>query len=381
MKNISIIAFIGIFLFSCGGKNNVPVQDSPDSHQNSASLKETDLFNFDAVADFVESTNDKKIKKTAKQKFHTAIDIYRNKKKPEEAITVFKESLLMYPTAKTYYEYGNALLDSKKYEEATNAYHMAEKMNYSPLSKVLYNLACVYSLRENEEEALKYIQLAIENGYDNRSHMLKDSDLEFVRNSSKFNEVYETSYGGASTPEAALFDLFEMNFDKVELPYIITAENSQTLETGTSIAYDFDRFIPQMVNAEFSREVGDDFFYLANVASNERYVALIYAGSKVYTDYPPKYYYLTTYDPQKGKVIDQIMFAGMEYYGSELLEGKISSDMSIEVKAYEPEWKNDPETEGYDGNKITNKKLTATNNYRIDEKGNIIESRKLVGMK
>lgn len=381
MKRFLFLTATLLMLAACGSKGNKPGPEENDTTHTTASITEGDLFSFDKVADYLEANNDDKLKNSAKQKFHTAIDTYRNKKNPQESLAMFRESLTLYPTPNTYYEYGNALLDSKKYEDAVNAYHMAEKLNYSPLSKVLYNLACAYSLLEDEDAGLKYMQLSIENGYDNREHMLKDSDLDFIRKSERFREVYETSYGGATSPEAALFDLFESNFEKVSLPYSISLEKSQKLNTDNSIVYDFERFIPQMVNSEFSRDVGDDFFYIANLHQTEKYVALIYAGSMVYTDYPPQYYYLTTYDPQKGKVIDQIDFAGLHYYGEEILEGSIGSDLTVEVKSYDPEWENDPEEYGYKNNKIINKNLTATVNYRIDEKGKIVASKKVLGQR
>lgn len=56
---------------------------------------------------------------------------------------------------------------------------------------VLYNLACSYSLGGNIEEALKTIQAAIDNGYDDLEYLLGDEDLENLRSDPRFKEYIE----------------------------------------------------------------------------------------------------------------------------------------------------------------------------------------------
>jgi len=379
MKRLFLLPIIVAALASCGSKTTNPEKPNA-SDTTQAMMNEADIYDFDKVADFIQASDEEQ-KKSAKQKFLTAIDIYRNKKDPENALQAFKESLQISPSSKTYYELGNAFMDIGKPEEAISAYRMAERLNYSPLSKVLYNLACANSLLEKEDEALEYVQLAIENGYDNRTHMLKDEDLAFVRKSHRFAEVYESSYGGAATPEAALFSLFEVNFKETVAPYRITADQSQKINMDNTIAYDFERFIPEMVNSEFSRDVGDEFFYVARVNSTPDYVALIYAGAGMWSDTPPVYYYLATYDPKKGEMISHVEFAGMTEYDGYLREGYIRPDMTVEVKEYLPEWEKNPDEHGYDDNKIKSKDLMNTLTYRIDAKGKIVEAKGLIGMR
>lgn len=379
MKRTLLLVWPLALLMACGskGKDKTPPENA-DTNKVSQ-LTENDLFDFDKVADVIEAGSDD-AKKDAKQKFLKAIDMYRNKKQPENALPLFRESLLACPTSKTYYEYGNALLDSRKYDDAVSAYHMAERLNYNPLSKVLYNLACAYSLLEKEEESLKYIKLAIQNGYDNRDHMLTDADLDFVRKSPQFKEVYETSYGGAATPEVALLDLFRIGFPETDLPYSMTVENSQRLSLDNPIAYDFEKFIPEMVDASFSREVGDEFFYVARLNETENYSALVYAGAGMWSDHPPVYYYLATYDRKKGKLIDHLVFGGTTD-NAIFREGLVKSDLSVEVKEFSVEWKNDPSESGYENNKIVAKNLEGTTRYRIDDKGNILEAKGMLGMR
>ena len=52
-----------------------------------------------------------------------------------------------------------------------------------------YNLACAYSLRGREEKALEWLSKAIERGYRDTAHMMKDTDLDNIRSTSEFEEL------------------------------------------------------------------------------------------------------------------------------------------------------------------------------------------------
>src|SRR5690349_4476998 len=54
----------------------------------------------------------------ANELFMQAIDQYRNQKDIPAALKLFTASLLQHPTAKAYYEYGNASMDAGKFEDA-----------------------------------------------------------------------------------------------------------------------------------------------------------------------------------------------------------------------------------------------------------------------
>jgi len=52
-----------------------------------------------------------------------------------------------------------------------------------------YNLACIYSLRNNAKLALVSLDKAFKNGFKDNDHMFKDPDLAFVRNTKEFGDV------------------------------------------------------------------------------------------------------------------------------------------------------------------------------------------------
>jgi len=76
-------------------------------------------------------------------------------------------------------------LEVKEYSEALHAFKsqcILEPENPIPF----YNVACAASLLKNEEEALKYLNQAIDLGYKNLEHMLQDSDLDNIRHCEGF---------------------------------------------------------------------------------------------------------------------------------------------------------------------------------------------------
>jgi len=54
---------------------------------------------------------------------------------------------------------------------------------------VLYNLACVYALEGREGRALRWLETAMERGFENFSHMMADADLESLRDTPAFGRL------------------------------------------------------------------------------------------------------------------------------------------------------------------------------------------------
>lgn len=54
-----------------------------------------------------------------------------------------------------------------------------------------YNLACLWSIRKNKKVALKWFEKGLKLGNTERNHIDKDTDLDFIRNDKKFNELLD----------------------------------------------------------------------------------------------------------------------------------------------------------------------------------------------
>src|SRR5688500_5897471 len=99
-SSVLLVAF-ACMLVACGGKQSTTKTDVTKSNQ----LVQADIFNKDAVDKYIAGA-DKNLQQPSKKEFLIGVDQYRNRNQVDSAITSFKNSICMYPFAKTYYELG-----------------------------------------------------------------------------------------------------------------------------------------------------------------------------------------------------------------------------------------------------------------------------------
>ncbi|MEZ7500770.1 hypothetical protein QO200_18810 [Flavobacterium sp. Arc3] len=76
----------------------------------------------------------------------------------------------------------------KNYTISTAFFEKAFKTK-PELKENFYNAACAASLANDKKNSLKWLETAINNGFDNLNHINTDSDLDNVRNEKKFNKI------------------------------------------------------------------------------------------------------------------------------------------------------------------------------------------------
>jgi tetratricopeptide (TPR) repeat protein len=85
---------------------------------------------------------------------------------------------------------GNKYLQAKKYEQAEKQYLAV--LELEPKNEIaLYNLACAYSLWGKTDEAFVYLKKSIEAGFDDVSHMDKDTDLDPIRDDPRYKALLD----------------------------------------------------------------------------------------------------------------------------------------------------------------------------------------------
>src|SRR5262249_27490257 len=86
----------------------------------------------------------------------------------------------------------------KRYPEAAQVYqellsaideHKLEKMRESFLDTIYYNLACNSSKQGERAKALEWLEKALTAGYSDRAWLLKDGDLDAVREEPGFKKL------------------------------------------------------------------------------------------------------------------------------------------------------------------------------------------------
>jgi hypothetical protein len=169
-----------------------------------------------------------------------------------------------------------------------------------------------------------------------------------------------------------LWENFISEFGTIQLPLTINTIWIQKNKIENSIAYDYEKFVPEMRNAKFSREVEDEYYYFATVKKDSAYTALLYAGKNSFlTDAnqnSPVFFFLVTYD-RTGKIIDKMQVAGQSNFTEPFKVFTIQPNYSFQVKDFKNIFKNDPKEDGYENNYVVRSEPLGINNYRISVSG------------
>ncbi|WP_346316057.1 hypothetical protein [Chitinophaga sp. YIM B06452] len=345
-------------------------QQAAQSQAAAFELTEQNMLNKDTVLLFAgegaKSTNQ------ADKIFLQAIETFRNKKDAAASLKHFKASILLAPQAKTYYEFGNALLDVKQYKSAIAAYNIAEALGYKPLSKLFYNTACAYSLEDNEDSAYHYLVAAIEFGYTNTKQIFEDNDLKTLRETSyNFAGRIQQALSGAGDPERLSWNIFARQFQPIEFPTELNEKYAEKIELQ-DIPYDFERFIPEMRDNKFSRETGMEFYYVGKVKDDANFKTLCYAVRNVMLDHAaPPYYFAVSFN-NEGKLIEKLLIGGRLLMDDVFREATFRENGEIEVKKFAVRYEKDPADAGFENNALAEKNQVGVEVYAINEEGRFV---------
>ena len=92
-----------------------------------------------------------------------------------------------------------------KYDDAIKIYKRLAP-NGNPT--VLYNLTCSLSMNGNKDEALKYLEEAVQKGFTQVGLLKNDSDLKNIRGDERFNKILSMIKTCENTPEFHQFDFW-----------------------------------------------------------------------------------------------------------------------------------------------------------------------------
>ncbi len=112
--------------------------------------------------------------------------VLKKKKQFIESIQLLENAIDKEIDAVVYYEYANTLSSARRFQDAIKAYQISLKLEYKRPELVLYNIACAYSLLNDEENTYKYLEKAIQKGYKAFEYMEKDPDLSNVRETDRW---------------------------------------------------------------------------------------------------------------------------------------------------------------------------------------------------
>lgn len=110
--------------------------------------------------------------------------------------------------SQTYKEFvakGDDCYKAKDYKGSVGYYEKAFKIEHKSSSD-LYNGACAAALSNDETKAFKWLDLAIDNGYENIAHIKIDNDLESLHNKKEWTKTIDKLQ--------KKMDVLSVNYDK-----------------------------------------------------------------------------------------------------------------------------------------------------------------------
>jgi tetratricopeptide (TPR) repeat protein len=370
MRLLLIVLFFVSVFFSCKEKSS----GTTDVKKDVAYSQLSDSLRYDtkAIQKFNAGLASQQ-QDSGKKVFLQAIDLLKNKKDAAGSINLFYKAIALYPNDKTYYELGNAFLESNQPKDALKAFAAAEQLGYSPLSYVLFKTACAYSDLEQEDKGIEYLSHAIENGFVDRDKIFNEPHLAFVRKAYNFTSTYNAAMSGNGDPQTILWEAYSRGYQPSVFPLVINQESYAAIKKVSYISYDYEKFIPEMRDFKFSREVGNEFFYYTKVSAKEKYEAVIYGCNDVNTQSNPLVSSLLVSYDKTGKLLDKLMVAGHKTYDDPFKVLVLNENLNFEVKDYKQTYEKDPGENGYENNKVTKNELIKTTRYKIDEMGKFKE--------
>lgn len=387
LKKTGLLLLIGILFFWSCTDTSTGLKYRKVQH---VGILEEQLYDADAVYDYVfenQEYNYDSLKKTSRKYFLEGVDEFKNKKHFSKAISAFKRSILQYPEAVTYYELGNALLDNKEYQEAMRAYMVALKLDIEASGTLYYNMA-IATLYSSDDinnpgamryEALNYFEKAIDNGYMDWKAIEADKRLDPLRQENRYQELYSESH--ALTKEEAdsfHFDIYKKNFP-TKTTFAMTAEQVTLFNSENYISYDYEDYVKEMRSANFGRGVSEEFYYVAKLEENSRYVILLYASVSVISDqFSPTRFIMTIYS-NTGEELDKREI-GQSTSVDQVRTFKWE-DGELQVEDFDRTWKYDMSDAKSTENEIIDLKSTGLTEYIITPEGRFSEVNKTASAK
>jgi tetratricopeptide (TPR) repeat protein len=368
IQPIITLALISI-IYSCGDFK--PKDKEKLDDEVSIELTAADIYDGQTVNAFLKSGDLDLV--TANNQYFKGIDAFKNEKDLDSSLHYFLQSILQQPTGRAYYELGNVLKQKMKLEPALKAYKMAEQLDYEPFSNLLYQISGIYAMQNDPEKSFQYIEYALQAGYDNLDWIYKDPSFDSIRNDFGFNTAINTGLLGMGDPSTMYWLGFKKQFPNAKFPIQTKISlTNQEMEGLRTISYDYERFVSEMRDYAFSRDVGVGFYYTALVKETDKYTALLYLARDEYMgEFAPSLYRLITFTPN-GELIDKKVVAGQNGLTDNLRTAKISEAGNIDIEIYKIAYTKDPEEYGFDENPISSKKKIGTESMFIDPSGKII---------
>ena len=356
---LSLLALV--FLFSCKSQKK-PVAISY--------LNKDAVFNKDSVRAFLERVSTAQTD-SGKAVFLKGVDFLKNSKNGSAAVEAFVQSLTIYPTATAYYELGNAYLQTKNWQTALRSFEMAEAMNYTPIGSTLFGQASCYAEMDSTERAFDYLTYAVQNGFVDRTKFLSNPHFASYKSDGTLLTTYNQAMSGNGDPDEILWQGYTQDFKSASFPYRVDSGSLRKMGDLAVISYDYEKYVPEMRDNKFSRDVGSEYFYVAKVMQTELCSVVLYGCHSYEYGGAPSYYILASFN-NKGKLIDKMVVGGAKTFDDNYKEFTAQSATRFQIQEYKNTYEKSTDENGYEDNRVTARSLIGTQQFSITSEGKFV---------
>jgi len=125
----------------------------------------------------------------------------------KEAAALYVELIAVNPYhGAVWQRYGFALHQLGRYDQAREAFEKSIELGFQPTTS-MYNIACGQALLGNTNEALDWLQTAMDDGFEEQELLSTDSDLDTLRADPRFDAIVGLPPENLSRDDAWRFDL------------------------------------------------------------------------------------------------------------------------------------------------------------------------------
>lgn len=327
--------------------------------------------------------------------FKKALEWLYDKGNAQKSLEWFERELAAHAdNFAAHFEYGNAMYQLKRYQEAQKAYQKAADGGGAEVAEAYYNMARCAAAQKHYNIGT-YLMQASEAGFTDFGRLLGDTAFEQWRESYDFmgtlaeishydNKVMGEAFwhfSPKSNKEAYNLDLKALlsENDKEQREYIDrgigqpsnSAEKKQLLAAGQlkrAISWELEDLVPGAGKGAFSRGGGNNFSMELAYRHTKNYYAVIYKEEVPWADgLTPETYHLVTYSPE-GMEVDRLALAFRNLAEAQTV---VMQGDAIETQLYQLVWQNeDTDTEQNFGT-LKSSQVSATKKYRLSESGKI----------
>jgi tetratricopeptide (TPR) repeat protein len=185
-----VLVVVSLVVFYINRQSNSKLTSTSTSDSLNLSekkLTEFEIFNLGAIQNFIPSDQQKNNANTLLEQGNSSFGV----KNYIEAINFYKESLMNYPQAQTYFRLSDAYLGMNDFDRSYESIQLANNLDYQPKSELEYKLISILSARGDYEQAKNEI-LTLEKYYPDLIYKINnDSYFSNFRSSPFYLDIIE----------------------------------------------------------------------------------------------------------------------------------------------------------------------------------------------